>query len=224
MSQNNQEIEAKFAIRDLAPIQARLSELGAVCIVSRQMEFNLRYDAPDGHLSATGQVLRLRRYDDIRMTYKGPGLRNEGVLERTEIETTLGDFDSARQILEHLGYTPIFLYEKYRAIWQLGENQIMLDEMPFGNFVEIESPNAEGVRAPGPPIEPRPPHRHPGQLPGPVRTRQSHPTPDLQRHHLRQLRRHQYQPGRFSGRVCRGKRVNLTIAPANRLRLAGFTQ
>jgi adenylate cyclase, class 2 len=147
MSQNNQEIEAKFAIRDLAPIQARLSELGAVCIVSRQMEFNLRYDAPDGHLSATGQVLRLRRYDDIRMTYKGPGLRNEGVLERTEIETTLGDFDSARQILEHLGYTPIFLYEKYRAIWQLGENQIMLDEMPFGNFVEIESPNAEGVRA-----------------------------------------------------------------------------
>jgi adenylate cyclase class 2 len=147
MSQNNQEIEAKFAIRDLAPIQARLSELGAVCIVTRQMEFNLRYDAPDGHLSATGQVLRLRRYDDIRMTYKGPGLRNEGVLERTEIETTLGDFDSARQILEHLGYTPIFLYEKYRAIWQLGENQIMLDEMPFGKFIEIESPNAEGVRA-----------------------------------------------------------------------------
>lgn len=147
MSKNNQEIEAKFAVRDLAPIQARLLEMGAVCIATRQMEFNLRYDAPDGHLSATGQVLRLRRYDDIRLTYKGPGLRSEGVLERTEIETTLGDFDSARQILESLGYTPIFLYEKYRAIWQLGENHVMLDEMPFGKFVEIESPDSEGVRA-----------------------------------------------------------------------------
>lgn len=147
MSKNNQEIEAKFAVRDLAPIQARLLEMGAVCIATRQMEFNLRYDAPDGHLSATGQVLRLRRYDDIRLTYKGPGLRSEGVLERTEIETTLGDFDSARQILESLGYTPIFLYEKYRAIWQLDENHVMLDEMPFGKFVEIESPDSEGVRA-----------------------------------------------------------------------------
>jgi len=147
MSKNNQEIEAKFVVRDLAPIQTRLLEMGAVCITPRQMEFNLRYDAPDSHLSATGQVLRLRRYDDIRITYKGPGLRNEGVLERTEIETTLGDFDSARLILEHLGYTPIFLYEKYRAIWQLGESQIMLDEMPFGKFIEIESPDSESVRA-----------------------------------------------------------------------------
>ena len=147
MPKNNQEIEAKFAVRDLAPIQARLSEMGAVCLAPRQMEFNLRYDTPDGHLSATGQVLRLRRYDDIRITYKGPGLRNEGVLERTEIETTLGDFDSARLILESLGYTPIFLYEKYRAVWQLGENQVMLDEMPFGKFVEIESPDSESVRA-----------------------------------------------------------------------------
>jgi adenylate cyclase, class 2 len=147
MSKNNQEIEAKFAVRDLAPIQARLLEMGAVCITPRQVEFNLRYDAPDGHLSATGQVLRLRRYDDIRITYKGPGLRNEGVLERAEIETTLGDFDSARLILESLGYMPIFIYEKCRAIWQLDENQIMLDEMPFGDFVEIESPTAEDVRA-----------------------------------------------------------------------------
>ena len=146
MSQNNQEIEAKFAIQDLAPIQAKLLAMGAVCIVPRQIEFNLRYDTPDGHLSATGQVLRLRRYDDIRMTYKGPGTRTEGVLERVEIETSLGDFESARLIFESLGYTPIFLYEKYRAIWQLEESQIMLDEMPFGKFIEIESPGAEEVR------------------------------------------------------------------------------
>lgn len=146
MSKDNQEIEAKFAIRDLASIQAHLLGLGAVCIVSRQMEFNLRYDTPDESLSKTGQVLRLRRYDDIRITYKGPGIRNEGVLERTEIETTLGDFDAARLIIEALGYKPIFLYEKYRAIWELKDYHIMLDEMPFGKFIEIEATSSEQVR------------------------------------------------------------------------------
>lgn len=145
MSQNNQEIEAKFAVRDLATIEARLSALGAVCLVARQAEFNLRYDAPDRHLSATGQVLRLRRFDDIRITYKGPGVRTNGVLERVEIETTVGNFETARQILESLGYQPIFLYEKYRAIWQLGDRQVMLDEMPYGKFVEIEAASAEAV-------------------------------------------------------------------------------
>lgn len=146
MSKNNQEIEAKYTVRSLEPLQARLLELGAVCSVPRQMEYNLRYDTPDRHLSETGQVLRLRRYDDIRITYKGPGKRSQGVLERTEIETTLGDFDSARLIIESLGYAPIFLYEKYRAIWQLEDSQIMLDEMPFGKFVEIEAADAAQVR------------------------------------------------------------------------------
>ena len=146
MTQNNQEIEAKFSVRNLAPIQARLVELGASCIVPRQMEFNLRFDTPDGNLSKTGQVLRLRSFDDTRMTYKGPGVRNNGVLERTEIEITIGEFDSAKLLLESLGYAPIFLYEKYRAIWQLADNHFMLDEMPFGNFVEIEAVSADKVR------------------------------------------------------------------------------
>ena len=146
MTQNNQEIEAKFSVRNIAPIRAHLIQLGATCIVPRQMEFNLRFDTPDGNLSKTGQVLRLRRFDDNRMTYKGPGVRNSGVLERTEIEITIGDFDLARLLLESLGYTPIFLYEKYRAIWQLGDKHIMLDEMPFGSFVEIEAASAAEVR------------------------------------------------------------------------------
>lgn len=145
MSKNNQEIEAKFAVQTLDCIEARLQQLGGLCLVPRQMEFNLRYDTPERSLSESGQVLRLRRFDDIRITYKGPGTRSAGVLERTEIETTIGDFDSARQILESLGYTPIFLYEKYRAIWQVGENHIMLDEMPFGKFVEIEATSVAAV-------------------------------------------------------------------------------
>jgi adenylate cyclase class 2 len=146
MSKNNQEIEAKFAVQSLAAIETRLLALGAQLRVPRQMEFNLRYDTPDGHLSQTGQVLRLRRYDDMRLTYKGPSKRSEGVLERTEIEIAISDFESGRLLIESLGYTPIFLYEKYRAIWQLQDSQVMLDEMPFGKFIEIESPSPAQVR------------------------------------------------------------------------------
>jgi len=38
-------------------------------------------------------------------------------------------------------------YEKYRETFQLEENQIMLDELPFGCFAEIEGPDVECVRA-----------------------------------------------------------------------------
>jgi adenylate cyclase class 2 len=146
MPHNNQEIEAKYCVRSLERVESRLRELGAICLVPRQAEFNLRYDTPDGSLSREGRVLRLRRFDDIRLTYKGPGTRDQGVLERTEIEFAVGDYESARAFLEALGYRPIFLYEKYRAIWQTGESHVMLDEMPFGKFVEVEAPGSHQVR------------------------------------------------------------------------------
>jgi len=145
MSENYQEIEAKVAVRSLQRVENRLQSLGATCQVPRQLETSLRYDTPEGSLTQSGQVLRLRRFDDLRLTYKGAGNRNAGVLQRTEIETSLGDLEAAQKILESLGYTLIFTYEKYRAIWQWGQNHIMLDEMPFGCFVEIEAHNAEEI-------------------------------------------------------------------------------
>ncbi len=146
MNPNPQEIEAKFAVRNLKRVEERLQSLGAACLVPRQLETSLRYDTPQGSLTRSGQVLRLRRFDDIRLTYKGAGTRKDNVLERTEIETSLGSLEAAQSILEHLGYTLRFTYEKYRAIWQWGEAHIMLDEMPFGYFIEIEAPSAEEVR------------------------------------------------------------------------------
>ena len=40
------------------------------------------------------------------------------------------------------------IYEKYRRAYRLGDVEVVLDEMPFGNFMEIEAPNTtliEGV-------------------------------------------------------------------------------
>jgi adenylate cyclase class 2 len=48
--------------------------------------------------------------------------------------------------LHALGYQVAMIYEKYRSIYDLGGTLIMLDEMPFGNFTELEGKTPQAVR------------------------------------------------------------------------------
>ena len=150
MSPNEKEIEAKFYVLDLDRIKSRLQTLEAHLIQERVLETNIRFDLPDGGLSSEGRVLRLRQDTDARLTYKGPGTSKGGVLSRTEIEFVLEDFDKARLFLEALGYQRSFYYEKYRTTYELQVSEatthIMLDELPYGNFVEIEGGNVKLVQ------------------------------------------------------------------------------
>lgn len=41
-------------------------------------------------------------------------------------------------ILQRLGFRPVQVYEKYRETYQWRAVEIVLDEMPFGRFVELE--------------------------------------------------------------------------------------
>jgi adenylate cyclase, class 2 len=143
---NNQEIEIKFYVSDLKQVETRLVELGAKLIQPRVFESNIRYDLPDGSLHTESRVLRLRRADDVRLTYKGRGEITEGVLTRDEFEFTVGDFETARQFIEALGYMPFATYEKIRTTYELNEAHIMLDELPFGDFVEIEGSGVDSIR------------------------------------------------------------------------------
>ncbi|MDO8752423.1 MAG: hypothetical protein Q7J80_00900, partial [Anaerolineales bacterium] len=49
-------------------------------------------------------------------------------------------------VLEALGYIQILIYEKYRAIYEINDCHIMLDELPYGDFVEIEGSDASNIR------------------------------------------------------------------------------
>ncbi|MCL5611512.1 MAG: class IV adenylate cyclase [Chloroflexi bacterium] len=138
MNLNDQEIEAKFYICSLADIEQRLRNLGAHLIQQRTHEANLRFDTSNGNFKREGRVLRLRRDDAIRLTYKDGSRKRDGVILRREIEFAVSDFDSARKFIEALGYQVVFIYEKYRSTYELDGVHIMLDEMPYGNFVEIE--------------------------------------------------------------------------------------
>lgn len=143
---NNRETEAKFYVSDLKRLEAGLLELGATLIQLRVFETNLRFDLPDESLRAGSRVLRLRRANDVHLTYKGKSEDIEGVLSRQEIEFTVGNFESARQFLEALGFIQFAIYEKYRTTYELHNNHIMLDELPYGNFIEIEGDGVDDIR------------------------------------------------------------------------------
>jgi len=134
----HQEIEAKFYVQHLANIEAHLKHLGGRLIQPRTLEINLRYDTPGRDLQRSGRVLRLRRDVVNSLTYKSGSQTQDGALSRTEIEFTVNDFESAQQFLEALGYQIVFIYEKYRTTFALEQVQIMLDELPYGNFIELE--------------------------------------------------------------------------------------
>ena len=158
-----QEVEAKFYVRDLGRIESRVQELGAQLTHPRVLETNIRFDRPDASLRSEHRVLRLRHDTQARLAYKDPSQNEQGVLSRREIEFTVDNFDKAKLFLEALGYQPIFYYEKYRTTYSLESDSllsviheqarglqschIMLDELPYGNFVEIEGDALESIRA-----------------------------------------------------------------------------
>ena len=147
MTTNDQELEVKYYISDLPALEARLSSLGAHLVQPRIQELNLRFDVASGELSRTNQVVRLRQDTEARLTYKGPSQSQEGVRVRQEIEFIVSDHRAARAFLEALGYHVSMGYEKYRTSYDLDGAHIVLDEMPYGNFAEIEGPDPATIQA-----------------------------------------------------------------------------
>ncbi len=140
-----QETEAKFYILRAADLQRRIETLGANLTAHRVHELNLRFDTPDRELHQVGHVLRLRQDTRARLTYKDAARVDAGALSRSELEITVSDFNETRNLLEALGYQVAFIYEKYRTTYRLGGTELMVDEMPYGEFLEIEG-EAEGIR------------------------------------------------------------------------------
>jgi len=164
MKDQPRETEVKFCVRNLAHIEKRIqpqppsippfskkkmggrkggefwgrTQGGYKLIQPRTFETNLRFDTSNGDLRRAGRVLRLRKDDLARLTYKDNSKQIKGALTRREIEFVVDDFDSAKGFIEALGYEVVFIYEKYRTTYEYKGTHIMLDELPYGNFVEIE--------------------------------------------------------------------------------------
>jgi adenylate cyclase class 2 len=146
MNTTGQELEVKFYIPDLPRFEKRLADLEAALEQPRVHEVNLRFDTPAEDLSRTYKVLRLRQDTQVRVTYKGPGIEQDGVQQRQELEFSVSDFATAQAVFEALGYQVVVMYEKYRTTYSWNGLEVVLDEMPYGNFVEIEGPDGESIQ------------------------------------------------------------------------------
>lgn len=139
----NKEIEAKFVRVSHDDLRERLKEVGAVCEQPmRLMRRVVFHDDTDDD-----SYVRVRdEGDKVTMTYKRfhDNTSIDGV---TEIETTVGDFDTAIAILDTTGLKRETYQETKRETWRLGEVEVVLDEWPWIDpFVEIEGPTEEAVR------------------------------------------------------------------------------
>ncbi|OGO29852.1 MAG: hypothetical protein A2136_05330 [Chloroflexi bacterium RBG_16_54_11] len=146
MSGTNKELEVKFYLSRRKDLEEKIITLGGTLSAPRVHEVNLRFDTPDQALLRTGRLLRLRMDRRARLTYKGPGSIEAGARLRQELEFTVSDFDTARALIEALGYQVTMMYEKYRTTYHLGELEFAVDEMPYGDFAEIEGPDGVSIQ------------------------------------------------------------------------------
>ena len=133
-----QEVEVKLYTPDLDAVKQALQAAGATLVKPRVFEWNLRYDSAAGSLTAAGIVLRLRQDEAVKLTYKADASIERGIVSRFEAEVEVADFKTMDVILRRLGYEVALIYEKYRTTYTLEGAEIVLDELPFGNFTEIE--------------------------------------------------------------------------------------
>jgi adenylate cyclase class 2 len=143
------EIELKFPLSDPAALQSRLPQLGFHLDTPRTFEHNTLYDTATRDLRAQRQLLRIRKYGDLctlthkRMPDQAPSETRYKV--RIETETTVADCHALAEIFQQLGYSPVFIYEKFRTEWSHTTEHsahLVIDETPIGNYVELEGPPA----------------------------------------------------------------------------------
>jgi adenylate cyclase class 2 len=132
------EIEKKYRLNaaQREHVLESLREAGAE-FCGEDFEENILYRG--GILDETNAVLRVRKIGEKAiLTYKRRIQNESGIKHQTEHETLVENPFELEQIVENLGFKRKLIYEKRRKTWQFREVEIVLDELPFGLFMEIE--------------------------------------------------------------------------------------
>jgi predicted adenylyl cyclase CyaB len=136
------ETEAKIALHagEMDCLRALLVELGAQPRGIDQ-EQNVVFHLKTGDRRSGRKRLRLRTFggrSDAVLTCKGPAEKDSIYKSRDELEVQVSDADSVREMLRHLGFRARVEYRKRREHWSFGETLIGLDQLAFGDFLEVE--------------------------------------------------------------------------------------
>ena len=137
------EIEKKYKLTQgqRRAIERRMREMS---LVSGQVEHEENTIYRGGSLDQPGRALRLRRVNGRAiLTFKQRRPSKSPIKHQEEHEVSVADADAIAQILSKLNYRPGLVYEKRRTRWKVGQAKVVIDELPFGLFMEIEAPVRE---------------------------------------------------------------------------------
>jgi adenylate cyclase class 2 len=135
------EIEIKLKVSREPEIRHRITVAGGRLLHDREFEDNRVFDFPDGSLLRRGEMLRIRILERaVILTFKGPGRVENGKKVREETESVLApsEAEAITRIIERIGMTQAFRYQKYRTTWEIEGLHVTLDETPIGMFLELE--------------------------------------------------------------------------------------
>ena len=144
----NAPLEREVKLRYSRPDEAREAILrtGAKLTHKRKLQQDCLLDTEDGTLNRQHSTLRVRvETERATVTFKGPPIPSTMKL-REELETPVGDGPTVLKVLERLGFTSVYRYEKYREEFKRGDVMVAIDETPIGTFVELEG-SAQGIEA-----------------------------------------------------------------------------
>jgi adenylate cyclase class 2 len=139
----DREIEVKIVIEDPDEAAARIEALGGKPAGPREFEDNRLFDLPGGSLVGQGKMLRVRTVGErCVVTVKAPAEdpRADRYKVKREIETEVSDAAEFAALLGVAGFEPTWRYQKYRRSYELEGTTVVVDELPFGNYLEIEGP------------------------------------------------------------------------------------
>lgn len=137
------EIEKKYKLtpKQRREIEQRMREMS---LVSGEVEHEENTIYRGGSLDQPGRALRLRRVNGRAiLTFKQRRPSKSPIKHQEEHEVSVADADAVAQILSKLNYRPGLIYEKRRTRWKVGQAKVVIDELPFGLFMEIEAPVRE---------------------------------------------------------------------------------
>jgi len=143
------EIEAKFLDVSIDDIRDRLN--AAQAVLEHPMRLMKRALIEEPHHVKENSFIRIRdEGDKTTLTFKRRTLPDgTTTIDSTkEIETTVGDFDTAVEIFSEAGWQYITLQESRRETWHLDGAEVVIDEWPWIQpYIEIEAASEEIVRA-----------------------------------------------------------------------------
>jgi adenylate cyclase class 2 len=141
------EIEKKYRLtqRERDVLIKRLEEVTAQ-FCGEAFEENTLYSG--GVIDLKNCVLRLRRVGGKAiLTYKERLQSSSAIKQQREDESEIEDADAMASILQALGYKPAIVYEKRRATWRVANTEVVIDELPFGLYLEIEGEEDDILKA-----------------------------------------------------------------------------